>query len=264
MAEKMTKKELRQPDTLQRVGLEAQSWLHERQRAVGIAVLVVLGVGLVAAIASYVSDRGEAQAQLALGAALRPLERPVREVAAGTTPPAGEDPPFPTQGEKDEAVVKSLSDFRAAHPDRDAAITAALPLAQAQHRLGRYDEALASYELFLKAAKPDDPLRGQALEGKGYAHEAKGQLDEALATFDRLASEQKGAFLKGMGLYHRARILEAQGKKEEAAKVLSDLQAQDTDTAAARMARERLSLLAIQGVAIPAAPTAGPDAGTQG
>lgn len=260
MAEKMTaKKELRQPDALQRVGVEAQSWLQERQRAVGIAVVVVLLVGLVAAIASYFSQRAEEQAQRALGSALRPLERPVRELPAGATAPTGDEAPFPTQQAKDEAVVKSLTEFRGAHAGKDAAVTAALPLAQALHRLGRFDEALPLYDEFLSKGPQQSPLRAQALEGKGYAHEMKGELDQALATFDKLASDNKAAFLAGMGQFHRARILQAQGKKDEAAKVLSDLQTSHPDSAAARMARERMSLLASQGVAIP---TPAPAAGT--
>lgn len=253
MAEKMTaRKELRQPDALQRVGVEAQSWLQARQRAVGIAVIAILLVGLVAAIASYFAQRGEEQAQRDLGAALRVLERPVRETPAGAPAPTGDDAPFATQQAKDEAVVKSLTDFRTTHAGKDAAATAALPLAQAQHRLGKHDEAIALYDEFLKSAPGGSPLTAQALEGKGYAFEAKGDLEGALAAFDKLASDNKAPFLAGMGHFHRARILEAQGKKDEAARVLSDLQTQSPDTAAARMAKERLSLLATQGVAIPA------------
>ena len=38
----------------------------------------------------------------------------------------GEDPPFKTEAEKDEAIIKALSDFRGKHPGSKAAISAAV------------------------------------------------------------------------------------------------------------------------------------------
>jgi len=265
VAEKMTaRKELRQPDALQRAGSEARDWLAERQRAVGIAVIVVLLVGLAAALASYFSQRGEEKAARQLGAALAPLQRPVREGPPPANAPTGEDAPFASQKEKDEAVVKSLDAFRATHSGTGAAATAALPLGQAQLRLGQPDAAVTAFDEFLKKSPNDLITRGQALEGKGYALESKGDLDQALATYDQLAREHKSEFLAGMGLFHRSRVLIAQGKKDAAAKLLTELERDFPESAASRMARERLSLLASEGVAIPTAaplPAAGVDAG---
>jgi hypothetical protein len=67
-----------------------------------------------------------------------------------------------------------------------------------------------------------------------------------------------------MGQYHQARILVAQGKKEEAAQLLADLKSSQTNTAAGRLATERLAVLAAEGVKIPepkVAPAAAQDAG---
>lgn len=263
MAQKMTaRKELRQPDALQRAGTDARDWLKERERAVGIAVIVVLLVGLAAALASYFSQRGEEKASRQLGAALAPLERPVREGPAPANALETPESPFASQKAKDEAVIKSLSDFRAAHSGTDAAATAALPLGQAQLRLGQSDAALASFDEYLKKAPAKLATRAQALEGKGYALEAKGDLEGALGVYDQLAKESSSEFLAGMGSYHRARILVAQGKKDEAAKLLTEIERDHPDSAASRMSRERLTLLAAEGVAIPtASPAAGVDAG---
>ena len=71
-------------------------------------------------------------------------------------------------------------------------------------------------------------------------------------------------FLQGMGQYHQARILVAQGKKDEAAQLLADLKSSQTNSAAGRLATERLAVLAAEGVKIPepkAAPAAVQDAG---
>jgi len=92
-------------------------------------------------------------------------------------------------------------------------------------------------------------------EGKGYALEEKKEFDQALAAFDQLAKENKSDFMKGMGLYHRGRVLLLQGKKEEGVKELVEVPNMAPNTAAARLAADRIALLAAEGVAIPQAKT---------
>ncbi len=258
MADKMTRKELRAPDAFQKVGGEASSWLadHAGKVVVGVVVVVLLGAGV--AIASYVSDRNDARAAQQLGQALEVLDRPVQ--AAGPNFDAAPDakPPFKSQTEKDEAVVKALSDFRAANKGSRSAVTAALPLAQAQSRLGKQDDALASYKDFLSKVDANDPLRAAGLEGQGYAYEAKGQLDQALESYRELAKLEKTEFMQGMGLFHQGRVLELQGKKDEAAKTFSELRAKYPSSTAATAAQDRLTALGSQGVKIPEAPPAAP------
>ncbi len=254
MADKMTKKELKQPDALQRAGMDASSWLEGKEKYIVGAIAAVLLLGLVIAIADAMGDRSQRKAEGALGAALEPVTRPVAEGAEGAEAPPvaeGEDPPFPSQNAKDEAIVSSLSAFRQEHAGTRSAATAALPLGQALYRLGRHDEAIRAFDDFLGEADKDAPLRAMALEGKGYAHESKGELDQALAAFDELARLRDVKFLEGMGQLHRARVLILQNKQEEAAQVLADLPATHPDSAAARQAVERLNLLASQGVKVP-------------
>lgn len=267
-SETKKQKELRQPDALQRAGLEASSWVHGKEKFIlfGLAAVLVLGLGI--ALVDYLSDRGERNAQKELGAALVPVMRPVQE---GAAPPADaamveSEKPFATQKEKDEAIVASLSQFREEHKGTRSAVTAALPLAQAQYRLGQFDQAIAAFDAYLKDAPKENPLRAVALEGKGYAHEAKGELDQAAAAFDGLASLGSTEFLDGMGQFHKARVMILQGKKDEAAQALSEIPAAFPNSAAARMATERMNVLASQGVKVPPpqAPKAAADGGTAG
>lgn len=261
-SEKMKKQELKAPDAFQRVGAEARDWLDKRQKVVAIAVGVVL-LGLLALlVARHFSNRGEEQASRELGEKLQILTRPVK----GQEPaePGATEPPFESVKAQDEALRQALEAFRKEHAGTHAAATAALPLGKAQQRLGDHDAALASFAAYLEAAPEGDVLRAQALEGQGYAYEAKGQYDEALAAFDKLSKDAKSEFLVGMGDYHRARILALKGQKEEAAKVLSELSTAHPNTAAARLAAERLAVLGSQGVKLPTpAPAAkpAPDAG---
>src|SRR5688572_12622225 len=104
----MTKQELRAPDAFQLYGAEVSDWLSKRSQYISTAVtLLVLG-GLIAALVNYFTTRGEERASKQLGAALQVLERPVVEGAAPPQLPPGEEPPFKSQQEKDEAVRKAL------------------------------------------------------------------------------------------------------------------------------------------------------------
>jgi hypothetical protein len=81
-----------------------------------------------------------------------------------------------------------------------------------------------------------------------------------------MGQTEAGEFMAGMGQYHQARILVAQGKKDEAAQLLADLKASQGTSASGRLATERLAVLAAQGVKIPEpktppAATLTPDAG---
>lgn len=251
MAYKDEQKELKQPDEFQKLGQEAVPFLEKNGKQVAMGLGAVLAVGLVIAIAASMSGRGEEQAGREFGAALRVLERPVNANPGETK--AGEEPPFKTEAEKDEALVKALTDFRSKHSGRKAAASAALPLAQALLRQGKADQASPLIDEFLSKSDANDPLRPAAYEARGYALEAQKKYDEALAAFDTLAKENKTDFLKGMGQYHRARVLILKGDTAGAAKTLSEIEAVAPNTAAARLAKERMTVLASQGVEIPKA-----------
>jgi tetratricopeptide (TPR) repeat protein len=259
VAEKMDRKQLRQPDALQRAGLEARSWVEEH-RGIALAILgAILVIGAGVALADYFGGRSSERAAKALGKALEPASRQV----AGPGAPPGEKT-FATQEEKDQALVQSLTEFRSEHPGTPAATTAALALADAHYRLGELDPALASYEAFLAAAPKDDSLRALALEGRGYAFEAKGELDRALGAFEELATAESAGVLEGMGRFHRGRLLILKGQLEDAAKALAEIPGAHPNSAAARMAMERMNLLSSQGVKVPApaSPTVSPTADT--
>ncbi|MCP3142222.1 tetratricopeptide repeat protein [Pyxidicoccus xibeiensis] len=263
--EKIRQKELRQPDTFMKVGVEASDWLAQRQKLIGIAAGVIIVGGLGVAIANEVSKRGEEKASQALGQALAVLERPVEGVEPAQ--PGDTAVPFKTLKERDEELVKALDAFRKEHGGTRSATTAALTLGKAQFRLGQYGAAQEAFGAFLKDAPETEPLRAGALEGQGYAFEAEKKYDEAIKAFDQMTTVGGKAFLPGMGAYHKGRMLVLQGKKEEAAEVLSKISTDHPNTAAARMASERLAVLASEGVKIPApapaqpAAAAGQDAG---
>jgi tetratricopeptide (TPR) repeat protein len=258
MSDKMTKKELKSPDAFQKAGAEAVPFIEQHGKTIVGVVVGVLVVGGGFSIARELSERGQAVADKELGAALKVMARPVN--AAGTLDEQTGELPFKTDAEKEEAVIQALTEFRGKNAGKRAAANAALPLGQALLRQGKADEGLKLVEEYLKNSEVSDPLRPEALEAKGYALEALKKPDEALAAFDQLAAENTTEFLQGMGKYHRGRILLGQGKSEEAAKLFVDLQTAAPGSSAARLAADRVSLLAASGVKIPQAALAA-DAG---
>ncbi len=248
---KQTQNALKAPDEFQKLGQEALPFLEKYGKQVVLAVGGLLAVGFVVALTATLRARSHEEAARSFGAALRVLERDVSDDESPVVRP-GEQPPFKTEAEKDAAIIKSLTDFRAAHKATPAAVSAALPLAQALLREGKASEAMPLVDEYLGQGDESDPMRPAGYEARGYALEAQGKLDEALASFDDLARNTKTDFYKGMGLYHRGRILALKGDKDAAAKVFSEIEGAAPGTAAARMAKDRLSALAAQGVALPA------------
>jgi len=253
---RLTQKELRAPDAFQRVGGEARRWLEVHRTLALAAALLLVAAAVAAALTSSLSTRSAERAARALGGALKPLDRPVGEGSSGE-----EAKPFATETERDQALSAAIDSFRSQYGGTLSASTATLPLGDAQLRLGQPDGALGHFSEFLARAPSKQVLRASALEGEGFAWEAKGQLDRALDAFERLSREETGGFLAGMGLYHRARILALQGKKAEAAQAYQELVTAQPATAAARMAQDRLSLLAAEGILPPPPAAARPDAG---
>lgn len=121
---------------------------------------------------------------------------------------------------KDEAeraaeTFKQLDQLDAAAGGSPAAVAGKLVRAGGLLRTGKPAEAEAVYREFVAEAGAGHPLLFAALEGLAFAREAQGDLDGAIAELDRLAGE-KGVFYRDMALYQKGRILERQGKTEDA------------------------------------------------
>lgn len=260
MAFKQQQKDLRKPDELQKLGQQALPWMEQHGKTVVTGVLGLAALGLIGAMVNSWATGREEQSSRDFGKALRVLEREVS--ASASEPKPGEEPAFKTEAEKDQAIVDTLVAFRSKHAGRTAARHAALPLAQALLRQGKHQEAKPLIDEYLANSDATDPLRPAAYEARGYVFEMEKKYDEAAVAFDTLARENKSEFLKGMGEYHHARMLLLKGDPQGAVKQLSEIERTAPGSSAARLAKERMALLSLQGVALPQ-PTlaAGVDAG---
>jgi tetratricopeptide (TPR) repeat protein len=256
----MSRRELRAPDAFQRAGVEAEGWIAQHRNLVLGTVVVVLGIFFAVMLVRTLSDKKEGKARAALGTAIGVLSRPVQ---ADLPPGATEDPaPFKSEQERDQAAAAALTGVLDSYPGTNAALTATLPLAATELRLGQLDPAIGHFEAYLRRAPASEPLRTAALDGLGHAREAKGQLPQALEAYERMAREESAGFEAGMGSFHRARVLALMGKKQEAAQAFAELIAASPGTPAARLAQDRLSVLEAEG--FKATVAAKPDAGSAG
>jgi TolA-binding protein len=229
--------EARQPDVVLEGATSAYDWIVERRNVVGA---VLGGVLVLVAVASVVGSQSEAsrrEAGARFAAAVTNLSKPVVEKsgdAAATT----DDKSFPSKEAKQKAVREGLEAVTKASAGSDAAVAASLALARESLDSGKYAEAAAAYAAYL-AAHPDGDLAIFAAEGLGYAHEGKEEFDKAQAAFDKLGT--LGA--AGRAAFHKARLLEKQGKKDEARKAYEAVATGYEKESVAAEARARIELM---------------------
>jgi tetratricopeptide (TPR) repeat protein len=255
LADKLHKRDLQGPDKFQKEAGGVFDWMHEHPKEVAMGgaglVALILVIGLAFGGDDRSAERGSA-AGADLATALELVDRPV--ASEGAPPPQGGGQPFAGETEKQQAIAQALTEVRTTHAGTRTATAAALPLADAQFKLGKYDEALALYDEYLKEAPAGAELRFLALEGRAQTLQAQGKTDEAIQAWDRLA-EQEPAY-KDRALYGKGRLLEKQQKWDEARAAYEVVQKDFANGAMARLAAERLTEINRVHPATPPAATA--------
>lgn len=99
---------------------------------------------------------------------------------------------------------------------------ARLQLAGLKYDQGAFDEALNLYRQTRTSdvAQDDLEVRGRAVEGIGLCLEGKADLEGALKSFRELSNIEGSLEFAVLGLYHQARVLVAQGKRDPAKELL--------------------------------------------
>lgn len=251
---KITKKDIQDakaPDAVLTGATSAYDWIVEHKNALlGAIAVLVLAVGGASLLRANSREKEEALGAK-LSTALQLENRPVLE----TAPEGSTEKTFKSKDEKQKAVTEAFEAVRKEAPGSDAAQVAGLHLAKAEMEAGKPADAAAKYEEYLAAVKSGG-LRLFALENLGYALEAKGDDAKAAEAFARLGDE--GA--PGRALFHKARLAEKAGKKDEARKLYEQVTTDYSKEVVAGDARTRLELLDLPAPGVggfePAAPEA--------
>jgi tetratricopeptide (TPR) repeat protein len=210
----LSRKDMREPDRFQVAANQAASWLAARKKRVavvgGIVILAIIVVGAVIGVqSSKLEASGKATSGL-LGLVAAPV---VEKVPPGTT-----EKTFPTEDEKNRAVIAEADKVLAANGVNRGTLLAVLAKADAHLALKEWDQASAQYDRYLAEASQDDSLRFTALENLGLVAEGKGDLMGAASAFDRMAKEAP-PYADRADL-DRARVLAKAGKAEDARQLL--------------------------------------------
>jgi tetratricopeptide (TPR) repeat protein len=210
------------------VAYETTAWIDKHGRT----VLIVLGAGVLVAIGALVFSNLSEGKNREAGAVLQTAITTAQGIVVPADETAPEDPIFPVFPSVKEREDKALGQFREVtkkFPDTRGATYAQLGEANTQLRLGNYADASSVLEkLRTSKSEQDEFVRFRVLEGAGYALEGQKKYGEARERFEALSKLNNGAY-RIVGDYHRARMLVAEGKRDEAKKLLEELTKAEAD-----------------------------------
>jgi tetratricopeptide (TPR) repeat protein len=173
MTEKLSKKEMKEPDWFQTEFARILAFLtHHRKQVVwgvGIAAsLFLCAVGWYFYNLNYEKQAG------------RLYEQALQETGSADA----------AAGEKN--TIKILTDVAAKYPRSDAAALAHYRLGNIYYKQGEMDRSLASFRELIKRAPRDSDLVTLSHSGLGYCYEAKKDFAKALAAFQDAVNSPKG------------------------------------------------------------------------
>lgn len=231
--EQAQQEELLAPDAFEQQGA---TWtrVFEQNFAIVLGVLVIFLVGIVAFEMTTSSNAQAASDETAkLMEGVEAYESAVRFAVFTTTTAEAYEAKY-EEAHQEFAPALSLN---AGAPARELGL---LYDADLQRKAGRYEAAIKDYDEYLAGAKPDDPLRFLAFEGKGYAWEATSDLDKALEAFQSLAGIPE---YNDFGYKHVARVLLKQGDVTGAKEALQSIIDRDTPSVFKQFAESQLEKL---------------------
>jgi hypothetical protein len=254
LADKIDRKQLKQPDEFQVLAGRAMQWVAQNQGRVATALIALAVVTVGAWGFTSWRESHEEKAGAALSEALELASHPL----AGETAPARPPDTFASTDDREKAVIAALQKVRADFSGSRAAQTAQAEMGF--HEQAAFDSAAAVKDLqeFLSSSGQGHPLRFVAQEALGYAFESQGKLDDAKAAFDKL----RDLGMPSRADFQAARLALVQGKPDARAQLEKVAKDYPKDEGIVRAAHERAELAALpppsaspaQAEAPPAAP----------
>ncbi len=240
---KVRKKDIqaaRRPDAVLEGGLSLFDWLWDRRNLVfGLLLAVVGGIIVWSLIASHMDSKKEvvgAKLSEAADISMRTVEE--KPATPGAADDETKPETFPNKADKAKALNDALTGLADKSSDTPAGLAASLDLARVRFSEGKWDEAISLAQKYLD--HPDTTgLAVFAHEIQGDAYAAKKQWTEADEAFKKMADDGAPA----RSLFNEARLLDMQGKKDEARKSYEKVIADYEKESAAADARVRLDLL---------------------
>jgi tetratricopeptide (TPR) repeat protein len=148
---------------------------------------------------------------------------------------------YPTEQAKLEAALPKFQAAADAYPTSDSGITARFHVAKTLVALGRFDDAVKSYDQVIAANH--GMLSKTARLGKAEAQLRAAQYDPAIATFKELVDQKDATLPPDALLMELARAYRLAGKTEDARKTLTQIVEQHADSPFASEAKTEIEKL---------------------
>ncbi len=221
---KITRKQIKQDDEFLHVVKESLGRLVEYRTYIVVGVGVVVGGLLVAGIVTLIVSATSVSAHRELAGAEAVFNAPVVDQEIIDKNPRIHEM-FPAVFTNDhDRYAESAKKFEAIREDLGGKREGSLAdyyIAVSKMNLGEYDAARAAFDKVVAATVPTDPLWGLAASGAGLAAEASGQSDAAIESFTKIVGANPGAAFVQTAHKNLARVYEAKGDRDNAAKSLS-------------------------------------------
>ncbi len=211
---KITRKEIKRDELATTIGSLAEIF-EEHRRSLTIAAAALLLLALAVAGGVWFSHRREADSLTALAAVQKAASAQSAEEAASGQSGAA---PYATRQQRFQEVLRLADQVLLDHPSSDAARWASYYKAVALKELGSHDDALREV-MPLTGSTQDEFVSASARVLQAQIQEAKGDLAGAAEAYGTLAASAPTRFPIDLALINQARLLEAQGRKEEAQEV---------------------------------------------
>lgn len=211
------------------------SWAFDHQKklvAAGILVLL-LAIGITGGW--YYFDRQNDQASVALGAAVRVFQRPIRPA---DTPAQPEFPSYTSAAERGRDAEKLFLAVADQYPHTRSGEIAHFLAGSAAVEAG--DNATAERELKAAAGSRREDLAALAKMALAAFYRSAHRDADALPLYDQLIAHPTASVSKAAALLAKAEMLE-KSQPAEAVKVYRQLQAEDPKGQIGRLAEDRMN-----------------------
>lgn len=274
--ESTLRKELAQPDRFQRSAGAGLDYLRERRGPLFTAGVLIVGAAVIGSVVywffsntrekagdqlSWVVDTSALPVGISSPSCGNAVVDPGESCDDGDT--ASEDgcdatcqiekrtgrPPIPLYTSEDKKKKRVLDEWTRLQSELSGPAVATAKLGEATLRFDQKDFSVAAsaYESFLGDSDVAPAVTAVIQENLAYALEAQGNIDGAIEAFRKLYTTDPKGFYADAGHYHVGRLLEKQGKKDEAVKEYSLIITEFPDSRAMQeSAKNRLLALGVE------------------
>lgn len=199
--EKISRKDIKEPDQFQEATTKSADWLSENRVQVAGAVLAVfilaLGIYLFRVLSDGSAHAVTTELTKTLNIVEGKIEKEDKKKDATSTDPANTDEDTKTYASnklKQEEAKKTIEQQLKAHAGKKGSLFLQLYLGHSQYQLGQYKEATESYRKFLRRLHANDSLYVLGLTSLLRAAEASKQDQEAMTALEKFIETTPNPF----------------------------------------------------------------------